>query len=372
MIAALRGLGHEVLVIEPTQYSRAPFGEEPVALSRIKRNVPRIIFELFELGYNVPAFFRLLRGFTNQNFDVIYERYNLYLLAGLWTSRLKRIPLLLEVNAPLAAERRKFGGVGLPRLATYLEQWAWRSATHVLPVTQVLANIMMTAGVPGQRITVIGNGIDEKRFANAVDSRQAKSAMGLGGKLVLGFTGFIREWHRLEIVFDILARDVSSTALHFLVVGDGPARRYLEERVQELQLQSKVTFLGVVDPKSIANAIAAFDIALQPAAVDYASPLKLFEYMALGKAIVAPDQANIREVLTHGLNALLFSPDSMEEMTRSIERLIGNDELRERLGRAASSTLITRRLTWIENAKRISDIAIQSTSIIKPSRSPRR
>jgi glycosyltransferase involved in cell wall biosynthesis len=92
-------------------------------------------------------------------------------------------------------------------------------------------------------------------------------------------------------------------------VGDGPARAAIESLTESLGIPDRVTVTGIIDRDEVARYVGVFDIALQPDVVEYASPLKLFEYMALGKAIIAPDRANIREILTHGRDALLFDPD---------------------------------------------------------------
>jgi glycosyltransferase involved in cell wall biosynthesis len=104
---------------------------------------------------------------------------------------------------------------------------------------------------------------------------------------------------------------------------------------------------------AIPRVVSGFDIALQPRAVGYASPLKLFEYMAAGRAIVAPDQPNIREILTHGRDALLFDPTREGAMWASIASLIADPALRSRLGAAARSTLTQADFTWLGNARRI-------------------
>jgi glycosyltransferase involved in cell wall biosynthesis len=105
--------------------------------------------------------------------------------------------------------------------------------------------------------------------------------------------------------------------------------------------------------------MAAFDIALVPKAVEYASPLKLFEYMALGKAIVAPDQPNIREVLTPNVNAVLFKPEQANDMASAILRLANNVGYRDQLGRAARAAIDARGFTWRANAERIAALAQQ-------------
>ena len=96
-----------------------------------------------------------------------------------------------------------------------------------------------------------------------------------------------------------------------------------------------------------------FDIALQPSAVPYASPLKIFEYMACGRAIVAPDQPNIREILSSGKTALLFDPEDRGALWRAISCLADDHRLREQLGSSARQALDVAGYTWRCNATRI-------------------
>jgi glycosyltransferase involved in cell wall biosynthesis len=120
---------------------------------------------------------------------------------------------------------------------------------------------------------------------------------------------------------------------------------------------ARVSFTGVVQRDEVARHVAAFDIALQPAVVAYASPLKLFEYLALGRAIVAPSQPNICEVLRDGENALLFDPKNSLGLVQAIRRLMGDADLRRRLERKAAETINEQSLTWVGNAKKVSALA---------------
>jgi len=118
----------------------------------------------------------------------------------------------------------------------------------------------------------------------------------------------------------------------------------------------RVTITGVVDRDRVPDYVAAFDVALQPAVVPFASPLKLFEYLAMGRAIVAPATPNILEVLTDGENAVLFDPDSPDGMPRAIERILNDSELRRRVAGGARGTIERRKLTWRNNAQRVVDL----------------
>src|SRR5262249_49774108 len=117
-----------------------------------------------------------------------------------------------------------------------------------------------------------------------------------------------------------------------------------------------ITVTGVVDRDRVPDYVAAFDVALQPAVVPYASPLKLFEYLAMGRAIVAPATPNISEVLTDGENAVLFDPASPDGMRSALEKLLNDGELRRRIAEGARRTIEQRKLTWSNNAQRVADL----------------
>src|SRR5215469_18743798 len=115
LVAALRELGHEVLVVGPGFYEQAKFGGESGFVAALRARLPRALAELAELAYNIPAWLRLRMACRRFRPDLIYERYNLYYLAGTLVARRTGIPLFLEVNAPLAEERSRHGGLGLDR-----------------------------------------------------------------------------------------------------------------------------------------------------------------------------------------------------------------------------------------------------------------
>ncbi|HET7763743.1 MAG TPA: glycosyltransferase family 4 protein [Burkholderiales bacterium] len=357
LIHSLRKLGHEVLVVAPAAMENAEFGSDAGVVALLKRFVPRFAYELMELGYSLVAYRRLKRAVLAFRPDCLYERYNLLLPAGVWTKRKFGLPMLLEVNAPIFEERAKYDGISLKRLAEWSQRYVWQGADIVLPVTRVLADMVEAAGVAGERIVVIPNGIDPDRFGNSsLPVEVAKSKLGLRDRLVLGFTGFVREWHGLERVVDLVADRAGGPRLHLLVVGDGPARESLQARARERGIVDRLTITGVVDRDRVSHYVAAFDVALQPAVVPYASPLKLFEYLGMGRAIVAPATPNIREVLTDGENAVLFDPEEADGMLRAIDRICTDGELRRRVADGARGTIARRKLTWDGNARRVVEL----------------
>jgi glycosyltransferase involved in cell wall biosynthesis len=334
-------------MVGPASFEQASFGDSPSAVDFVKRMIPAPVYELLEVGYNLLAFRRLNKAVTAFRPDFIYERFSLFLLAGVWIRRLRRIPVLLEVNGPLYEERLRHNGLALRGLARFCQRYVWNKADYVLPVTAVLAEQVRAYGVPARRIAVIPNGINPKRFGNAPTVAEAKHAADLDGRLVLGFTGFVRKWHAMDSVIGFLADYGERLNLHLLIVGDGPVRNALTELAAARGVSHRFTVTGVIDR----------DVALLPGINDYASPLKLFEYLWLGQAVVAPRQRNIEEILTDGKDALLFDPADPAAMTAAILRLCRDPDLRARLGAEGKATLSEKSLYWSSNAGKVVELA---------------
>ncbi len=351
LIGAFRDAGHDVLVVGPPAYQKTEFGAESSVLAGIRNRLPGFMYEILELLYNIPAGIRLRRAMKEFRPDFIYERYNLFFFGGLILKMMHGVPFHLEINSPLAQERAIHGRLVFKRLAERLEQYNWRNADHTYPVTGVIADQIAALGIPRAAITINQNGVDLERYRPGAPPGAPNS------EITLGFVGFMRAWHWIDTVISLLAEETNAPPMKLVLVGDGPARRELEEQAHTLGLRERVVFLGLVQHDRIPEIVSSFDIALQPRVVAYASPLKIFEYMALGRAIVAPDQPNIREVLSHERNALLFDPNNPKAMSAAILRLVRDPELRARLGNAAREAIIARDYTWAGNARRVLAVA---------------
>ncbi|WP_431282447.1 glycosyltransferase family 4 protein [Humitalea sp. 24SJ18S-53] len=364
MVASLRAAGHEVLVVGPAGFDQATLGDDSRMVALVRRWLPAWVGELAELAYAIPATWRLNQAAAGFSPDVIYERANLFHLAGALVARHRGLPLLLEVNAPLAQERARFGNLALRRIAAATEHFNWRRASTVLPVTAVLAAIVAAAGVPASRIVVIPNGIDMADFPEPPPPAEAP-------EVVLGFVGFLRDWHGLDRVLRAIAAWQGAPRFVLRIVGEGPAREGLEALAAELGIADRLHFTGLAARDGIPALIGGFDIALQPGAVAYACPLKVLEYMAAGRAIVAPDQPNLRELLEDGRTALLFDPADPDGMWHCVLRLGRDAALRQRLGEAARQEIGRRGLTWADHARRVVGLATQEIERRDTARDPR-
>lgn len=356
LVRALRAAGHEVLVVGPHLTEASRLGEGSGFVGRLKRALPGALYEVLEFAYSVVALWRLARAARAFRPDALYERYNLHLHAGRFVARALGVPLLLEVNSPLSVERAQYGGLSLQRFAAWSDRRAWRGSDYVLPVTDALAAYVRAAGVPDERIVVIPNGVDLALYPAEATRDAAKARLGLEGRIVLGFVGFVRDWHGLPQVIDFVAAR-PDLPLHLLIVGDGPDRARLQAQIAALGIGERARITGYVPREEVPGYITAFDVALQPGVNPWASPLKLFEYLAAGCAVIAPNAPNIREVLTHDRDALLFDPDDADQLVERLRLLCADAALRARLGRAARALAVEHPYTWARNAEVVADLA---------------
>ena len=354
IINSLKKLGHQVELVAPAAGENQEFGGDGGVVSKLKAKIPQFLYEIMEFSYTFWAAIKLFIAVSKHKPDFIYERFNLLHPAGIWISKLTKTPILLEVNAPLLEERSKYDGLSLQKLARWSQGYCWKNADAVLPVTQVLADIVTSYGVAQEKITVIPNGINADEFIH--QTPKPHLPVDVSNKTVIGFVGFCRDWHGLDKIVALLTKP-GNEHLFFLLVGDGPSVEGIKQYAKQHQIEDRIYITGIVQRNDMPGWLIPIDIALQPAVVDYASPLKMLEYMATEKAIVAPDQPNIRELLTHDHDALLFNPDDQQGFVAACEQLANDADLRARVSANAKATVYANKLFWDDNAKTIVGIA---------------
>lgn len=351
LTSALLEQGHELKFVAPRINERSEFGNDGGFVSRLKASLPAFIYELLELTYSLWVFVKLVKAIKDFQPECIYERYNLYQPAGIWVSKLFNIPLILEVNAPLVEERSRYSGLSLKRLAKWIENYTWREAKQCLPVSNVLADHLRAAGVNNHQITVIHNGVRQA----FIDEMVATPFSVDKSEIVIGFTGFIHPWHGMDKAIEAIAEH-KHLALKLICIGDGVILPELKQLASDLGIDDKVEFKGLVPRDKVLNYVKQFDIALQPDVTAYASPLKMFEYMAVGSLIIAPRTPNIEEIL-NDKTAIFFDKGDQISFKESLNEAIDNYSNYLKKREAVKQSVITKGFVWEENAKRVVTLA---------------
>jgi glycosyltransferase involved in cell wall biosynthesis len=353
MVKAFRGLGHEVRVLALVSVDDKTGKKKGGAKwGRIAQMSPVWLYELLGLFYNIFGYLTLRREIKSRKPDFIYERYTLNTFCGILASRWHKIPIILEVNAPLYIEHLQQNKLKFKKMTKFFERWICSESSMTIAVTKQLKKILVEHGVPAEKVTVMYNGVDPEKISPRIDGIHVKEKYGIRDKVVVGFVGWFRKWHGIENLLRLFEENNSSLAeAKLLLVGDGPAHQELYDYYTSRDLSTSVIFTGALPHDDIPSYIAAMDIAVQPKATEYACPMKIIEYMGMGKCIVAIDQANIRELISDGENGCLFN--DRQEMNSIIIDLVKNAKKRELLGSSAYETLIRKQLFWSDNAEEV-------------------
>ena len=293
-------------------------------------------------------------------FDVLYERYSLFGIAGTVTANRFGIPHILEVNAPLVREAAEHRELESRDLARSVEDFVFHHSNQIICVSDALKQYVENIA-PGRSACVVPNGVNTHR--RSTDPRIATDSMAESA-FVVGFVGAVKPWHGVEhllnIVPELIRRD---PRIRIRIVGSqGGLGEKLAESCRERGLTNHVEFVGAVPYDTVPAELASMDVVVAPypeLSDFYFSPLKVFEYMAAGRAIVASEIGQIRDILKHEETGLLVPPGDEQALLAAILRLRKDPGLRRRLGEAARREAYSKH-SW---DTRIADILMLSRKL---------
>lgn len=277
-------------------------------------------------------------------FDLIYERHALWSFGAMELAARAGIPAVLEVNAPLIEEQRQHRALLHVELAESAAREAFQQAHHIVAVSPAVADYARRFAPHHASIVVEPNGVNAARFQGA-----ARRPHRTATDVTVGFVGTLKPWHGVPLLLAAIARLVAGfPGVRLLIVGDGPERNSLEEQAADLDIAAHTQFTGAVAPEAIPALVAEMDIAVAPyPRLDdfYFSPLKVLEYMAAGRAVVASRIGVIPEWIEHAHNGWLVTPGDVGALSEALLLLASDPERRDRLGAAAQAS-VTARHDW--------------------------
>jgi glycosyltransferase involved in cell wall biosynthesis len=252
------------------------------------------------------------------------------------------LPNLIPAAASAPPSAAKIG-----RLARR-EARVWRQADGYVTITAGLAGELKRRFGERPLVAVIPDGA---RPANPTAYRPTP-----GQPVVVGYAGHLYAWKGVDVLLQALFRVPGARGLIIGGHEQEPDLGRLRALAGSLNIDDRVTFTGLVPPRSVPELLARADILALPnpaSAIStlYTSPLKLFEYLAAGRPIVASDLPSMREVLRNDVNGLLVTPGDPDALASALRRLIGDPALRERLARAASDSAAE--YTWDRRAEHL-------------------
>lgn len=316
-----------------------PFRLVESALRRIQSSLNLPFFRLFDSYRFSDACVTSLQGF-----DILYERDSTISYGSLIAGRRLGIPTIIEVNGDLI-EEWKFLGIKWSRsqwmVVKFLTGYIYRHVSHIVAVGETIRRRLISQwNLEPSQVSVVTNGADIDLFLHVNEESDIRSRFSIGEGQVAIFTGSFQPWHGADLILEAFRQCIAALPeLKLVLVGDGPFKAKLEDQVKAFNLDEKVIFTGRVNHADVAQLLFIADIAIiyhrGDAAEIVETPLKLFEYMAAGKAIIAPAVPNMEKILVNKVNALLVPPDQPLVLADTMINLLKDYNLRNELGKMA-------------------------------------
>lgn len=301
---------------------------------------------------------------SGRDISFVYHRMSSYHYCGAMFARAHNVPYILEYNGPETWIRRQWGSTTpYDALCEAVEDVTLRAADLIVVVSSVMHDELAARGIEISKICINPNGVDPELYYPDIDGRPIRERYRLTGKTVIGFIGTFGRWHGAEVMAEAFYRVLQQMSLdrdsvRLFFVGDGLMLPEVKKLVQRHSLDDVVIFAGSTPQAEGPNYLAACDILVSPQIPNadgtpfFGSPTKVFEYMAMGKGIVASNLGQIGEVLSHGKTAWLTEPGDPTSLAEGLSRLVTDEKLRCRLGLAARHEVVSS-YTWRMHTERI-------------------
>jgi glycosyltransferase involved in cell wall biosynthesis len=297
--------------------------------NKILRNLPEIPL----LWYNIKSEKELRRIIEIEKPDLIYHfqaffNYKIYNIAKSYN-----IPIFMQLEGILQWVKANWGKTYFTNLLKKMEIESWKGVNEFFVVSNFVKQQLNEYGIEKDKIHVITSKADTEHFNPNVSGEEVRKKYNLNSTTI-GFLGTFGKWHGIEFLIDSapeIFKVIPDAKL--LLIGDGELRGIVDEKINKLAIKDKVIMAGLIDLKTVPEYLAACDVLVSPCIPNEKgefinSPVKIFEYLAMGKPIVASDIGQQKEIIRDNENGLLFKTFDVNEFVNKIKLLENNNELK--------------------------------------------
>lgn len=362
----LRDLGHQVSILslpgaepenaaeqgKPITQSKKKGQSLFSSLANLTKFTPEFIFEFIEIAFNLISVIRLKKAVKEQAIEMIYERYSLFLFASVWWAKKHNIPIVLEINDSSLVHRvRKLHFVGL---AKKFERWTFKNATGLVFISSEFQQIAHKEFGEIAPSVVSPNAADLDAFI--LDDEKAlklRKKLNINDKVVIGYVGAFVHWHGIDWFVDMIADKLKNNPnIVLLLIGDGVSYEPIKQRIIQAGVESQIILTGRVEHSEVSTYLSAMDFGILPDSNNYGSPMKLFEFMAMKKGMVAPDFTPIAEVIKNNETSWLFPANDRIACIEKTLAVAADIAIQQKVGNNAR-TFIENERQWKHNAQQL-------------------
>ena len=283
---------------------------------------------------------------------LIYERYSLFLFASVWWAKKNSIPIVLEINDSSLVHRvRKLHFVNI---AKKFERWIFKNATGLVFISSEFQRIAKEEFGEIAPSIISPNAADLDAFI--LDDEKAlalRKKLSIDDKIVIGYVGAFVHWHGIDWFVDMIADKLKDNPdIVLLLIGDGVSYQPIKDRIAQSQVEDQVILTGRIDHNEVSTYLSAMDFGILPDSNNYGSPMKLFEFMAMSKGMIAPDFTPIAEVVKDNETSWLFPANNRQACIDKTLTLATNKAEQKKVGENARQYIVTER-QWKHNAQQL-------------------
>ncbi len=349
-------------------------------------SMPFLFWEAAALSYNWHFVRKAGKALEKNRPRALYQRHGRFVVAGALLSQRLQVPLVLEYNGSEVWTAKNWDPSRFRAWLQLCEDYALKSASLIVVVSEVLRQELVARGIEKERILVNPNAVDPQVFMPSQNRGRTRDELGFTpDNIVACFIGTFSYWHGIEVLQKTAGRLLGDSGVgiaarvRFLLIGDGPLRAEIETALAPWVKDGRVIFTGPLPHDRVPEILDAADIFLAPlvpfadGSEFFGSPTKLFEYMAMEKAIIASNLGQMGTILTHKENGWLTEPGNAEALGSVILYLAEHADIRLQIGKRAREAVISRH-TWLKNARAVlagiqADFALQCSPLLEQSSS---
>jgi len=292
---------------------------------------------------------QLLKLVTKNKFDILYTRNVIKGIIGVLIKKLWKSKLVFEVNAISHDEQRLLQnqvstkenllGNSKMKIFKYLENFVCKNSDAIITVTQGIKDYLVNCGIDNNKINVIENGANTELFQPINNCNALKKRLHINNdESILIFVGNLAPWQGVEYLVCATPLIIKENRkIKILIVGDGILKKKLVFLSKELNLEPYIIFTGTVPHEKVPQYINISDLCVAPFLRIRnesmgLSPLKIYEYLACGKPVVASNIKGVGNLLKDSNSGIAVIPEDSAKLANSIIKLLKDKKLREKMG----------------------------------------
>lgn len=325
----------------------------------IKKFIPRYVWvsikDFFLIQHDKRAARLLNQAIIDKQADLVYERSEYLQDSSVKVIKSHGIKYFIEVNAPFVEEMIAMEGKSIwTTLAHFKEKNKYKNADKIFVVSSALKEFLVNRyKINPTKIIVSPNRINPELFLkNEEDITPRNNRIDFKDSTVIGFVGSILPHHYVDVLIEAFNKVIKlDKKVSLLIIGEGSLLNQLKSMVNQYGLNDHVFFIGKVPHHQVHEYINQMDVCVMPGSNWYGSPIKIFEYAVLGKAIVAPNNSPLRDVMVNGEDGLLVETNA-DMLAAAFMKLVDSPQIRQTLGQNFKNKVLSG-YTWKSAAQLI-------------------